>query len=67
MRRRRPPQRLDDFFPYFCLVFGGITLAIGAWAPPGDGKTAAITAGSNLVTMGGTAYGTKLRFMGRED
>ena len=63
----RESPRLDDLFPYFCLVLGGVVLTLTAFTPPGEARTAAITAGSNLVTMGGTAYGTKLRILGRED
>ena len=57
----------DDLFPYFCLVLGGVVLTLTAFTPPGEARTATIAAGSNLVTMGGKAYGTKLRVMDRED
>lgn len=54
----------DDFFPFFAIVVGLLTLCIAAYAPEGKGQDIALTTGSSLASGGLTAYGMRQKYRG---
>lgn len=57
----------DDIFPIFATSLGVFVVAIAAFSPPGEARTAAIALGSNLTGGGLVAYQTKIKYGGDDE
>lgn len=57
----------EEHFPFTAIVLGCMVVIAGGFIPDESRSQAAIAVGTNLVTMGGTAYQVRIRYGQRKE
>jgi hypothetical protein len=57
----------EEHFPFLVIVLGCFVVIAGGFIPDESRSQSAITVGTNLVTMGGTAYQVRIRYGQRRE
>jgi hypothetical protein len=57
----------EEHFPFVVIFLGCVVVVAGGFIPDKERSAAATTVGTNLVTMGGTAYQVRIRYRKEED
>jgi len=57
----------EEHFPFVVILLGCLVVLGGGFVPNEERANAAVTVGTNLVTMGGTAYQVRIRYGQRKE
>lgn len=57
----------EEYFPSLVIMLGCVIVLGAGFIPDKEKATAAINVGTNLVTMGGTAYQVRMRYRREDD
>jgi hypothetical protein len=57
----------EEYFPSLVIVLGCVIVLGAGFIPDKERSAAATNVGTNLVTMGGTAYQVRMRYRREDD